>query len=247
MTLQTVIERLMRRKVEPVYRAPELITTFDLPEFVEIGETISASITSLYEIHDGGSLNTYRVEKNSESESAILVSATDLVDYNDDITFTDESITLSAYATYNSGPIKYDNLGNAYPDQRILAGTTEIQEIAFTPARAIFYGSLSTIESITSSVIRNTLRYLNNNYTNFEIEHTVPVGSRMIIFALPVTEGLLDEIQYREQSYSDILPNFDITQITVEAANGATGVSYNVYNYIFPFATTNKIHLKFIK
>ena len=77
-------------------------------------------------------------------------------------------------------------LGNAYPDERILAGTTEVIEQVYTPLRGVFYGSLSTVETINNTTVRSVSRYLNTDYTNFpEIDYTVPVGSRMIIFALP--------------------------------------------------------------
>jgi hypothetical protein len=247
MTLQAIIEKIVRRKIEPTYEAPEVIVTFDMPELVEIGETITATINSLYEINDGGSLDTYKVELSSGLESNVLLSSNQIEEYTGNITFTDEEATISVYATYNGGPTKYDNLGNAYPDERILAGTTEIIEKVYTPVRGIFYGSLSTVETINSTTVRSVSRYLNDDYTNFEIDYTIPVGSRMIIFALPTNEGTLDEIQYREQFYADILPNFTVQQITVEGANGATGIIYNVYSYTLPFANTNKMHLKFIK
>jgi len=251
LTVQEFLNRLLRRRILPVYAKAEIFPTFTIIEHPEFGATVSLDVSSEYQINDSGSLVYYRVYTETDEDTIYLINTDQLTPYSDEITFTDLPITISAYAGYNQGPLKYDNLGDPHPDGRIQAGSTDIKSITITPVRAIFMGGLvNRLDpgNISSADIRSLTKYTSNDYDSFELEATIPAGSGTIVFAMPVEEaGALDEIEYREQFYTNILGSFSLTQKVVPDASGARPIYYNMYSFKLPFASQTNMHLKFIK
>jgi hypothetical protein len=247
MTLQLILEKILQRRIEPTYKRPEITLSFNITDYPEIGDDLNVVITPTYIENDGGSLSSYRLEAQLGITSSLLINSNQLQVYDNIIQFQDIPLTISAYATHVSGPIKYDNLGNAYPDNRIQSGTTDTFAKVFTPVRALFYGGISNIGSIDSDLVRSFNKMTAENYNSFTIEYELPIGSQMILIAIPTYVGGLNRIDYREQFFADILPLFDHATVIVEAVNGSAGIPYDVYYYELPFPTNTKMNLTFIK
>ena len=178
------------------------------------------------------------------------------------MTFEDYPITIQTKANYARGPLKYDNFGEPVPAESLIIdgvltllglppSQTAINSKTITPVRAIFYGGINQIilpNNLSSSDIRSVQKYTSDDYDDFEIDAEIPAGTGTIVFAMPVElAGALDEIEYREQFYQNILGSFVLQQKLIPDASGARPILYNVYTFKLPFLSTSNMHLKFIK
>lgn len=249
-SLHTILEQLLQKRVVPTYEKAELITEFNVTSYPEIGADVPINISSIYEIHDSGALTFYRVMKEENDSSIPLFESDEIGDVNESITIGTQPVTLSVYASFATGPVKYDNFGDEVPG-KILAGTTEISTFEIQPQRALFYGGSAEIldkDSLDSDSIRdNFLIKVFPDYSELELEVEIIPGTRTIVFALPASAGLLSAIEHREEGYSNILPVFSLRTVDIEGANGISPIAYNVYIYNTPFALEHSMYLKFIK
>jgi hypothetical protein len=256
--IQEVLRRILRRRVLPEYNKGQLFTTFTVNSYPEFGSTIPLVINSSYQGNDSGSLTSYRVFIERELLTINIINTTVLIPYSDEITVEDQPITIKSKANYARGPLKYDNFGEPAPFEEINnvplglpPGETEINSLTITPVRAIFMGGISSIVqpgNLTVAQIRSVQKYTAPNYNEFGLEVVIPPGTGTIIFAMPVeAAGALDEIEYREQFYQNILPSFSLQQKMITDASGARPILYNVYSFKLPFLSTSNMHLKFIK
>lgn len=249
-TLQSILTKLIRRRIVPEYKKAELITTFDVNPYPEIGSTIPLKVTAIYEIHDSGAITQYRLLKQENGSTVPLYEGPSIVEVNENITIGTSPVSLSTYATYATGPTKYDNFGDPVSG-KIEAGSTEILSVLLEPVRAIFYGGSTEILNINTLESDDVRSYFaiktQPDYDEINIEITIPIGTMTILFALPAVDGLLTAIEHKEEGYSNIINVFSETTINIEAGNGLSPIPYNVYMYKMPFALSNSMHLRFIK
>lgn len=232
-TLQSILEKLVKIPDENEFKDPELIVDYEIEEFPEIGDSLQLTITSEYHKYTGGNLFNYIIEADDGNFTNILLESNRIRPYTGTLNFQDLPVTISTRASY-------------YLKDGVTEKTFPTVTKRLTPVRAVFYGSLNSVQELDSRVIRSFKKYTNSTYKDTEIDYEVPVGSRMILFAIPINKGTLKEIQYKEQSNTDILSTFEQGKVIVEAANNIIGIMYNLYYYELPFPTQNKLHLKFL-
>lgn len=143
-----------------------------------------------------------------------------------------------AKATYETGPVKNDNLGNPYPTGQIQSGTVISTNYTFTPYRqGYFYGVLDTDNTIalTSDVIRSGSKK-NGAYAagNLPLIKASDVANRKRIFiACPATNTGVTKVIMPSAMNADCTADFkkQSTIVNVEGANGYTSIAYNVWVY----------------
>jgi hypothetical protein len=254
--IQLILEKLLRRRIPYVYRPAELITTFNVNSFPEVGSTIPLSITSQYEIKDSGLLKRYIITISSNGTITNLLNVNSLQAFNGNITVGANPVTINVYAEYNAGSLKSNNLGEQQPFSEISdglpAGITAVVSKTLTPVRAIFYGgTVATTNNINSDFIRNNFIIdTNDSYNVIDVEVSIPIGTNIILFALPILPGEkdeLDEIEYREQFFQNIKGSFNLEQINISGDGNSAPILYNVYYFRLPFPSSSVMNMRFIK
>lgn len=154
------------------------------------------------------------------------------------------SLRMSAHATYGDGAIPVTNLGNDYAAGQIKAGTTETKYSGYiTGYRNTFYGTKTEKATVDSAAIRSLAGKSGKALANGnKFDVTIPVGALRVIIAYPATLRDVTSIQDNNDSMSNIVSSFTKTTVSVEGANGASGIDYKVYTMDFanPYDTANK-------
>ena len=229
--LDQLITKLTQKRVAATYSAPGVTCTAKNVSAgtYEAGEEITTTLTGIFSQNDAGSVKSVALYKSGEDTAIASASANSVAEQ---VTFTlgDDTVSFYAKAEYNAGAIKNDNLGDASPAGAIEAGSKNSSTVQFKSARYGYYGSgIGTLpEALTSSDIRglgNTLK------SKAGFTFAVAAGEQYIVFAIPASYGAISKIRYNEANDNAMLPNFVKSTVSVEGANGHTGVDYNVYSY----------------
>lgn len=237
--VQTVIAKLLAKQVPPTYVAPTITVANNggtASGSYEIGTSITPKIRATFTQKDAGALTNIQFKKGSTNVGT--ASTTSPADYTEDA-FTLSAITsFNATATYGEGAIKNDNLGDPYPTGHIAAGSKTSSNYTYTPyLQGYFYGVLSTTSAeqpLTSAIIRSGSKK-NGAYAagNLPLISASSVANRKRIFvACPATNTGVTKVVMPSAMNADCTADFvKQAPITVEGANGYTGVSYNVWVY----------------
>lgn len=138
--------------------------------------------------------------------------------------------------TYTEGTIPKTNIGNAYRDGIIPAGSITKAGYFLRGRRMIFYGSTTNKDELTSDIIRN----LHGGYMfqgwatgykdeSFKFDVDARVGAMRVVIAFPETEYELVYIKDESNMTVDITSSFRVETIDVEGANGYAAIPYKVY------------------
>lgn len=151
---------------------------------------------------------------------------------------------ITAKVNHTNGTIPVTNIGNAYPEGQIKAGSKNVvMSATISGYRNSFYGSLTQKIDIESYVIRGltkTNKELENGST-FEVP--VPIGVTRIIIAYPATLRDVSSITDVNGLGAEIKGSFKKSIIPVEGANGFNPIDYKVYT--IDFANANDVVNKF--
>lgn len=221
--IETVLVDLLTVAVHPIYIAPTVTLTGFNNQDVEIGVTISPSLTINFTANDSGGAIAQRLYRNS----TVLSTATNYTDAN--YTVPLGLTEYSAQVDYAQGAVKNNNLGDPDPSGRILAGTITSNSILVHGYKNAFYQAITSAVPTTSAGVRAlTGKLLNPAGKDFIID--IPVGTVNVVFAIPA-ELTLQYVQYIELSNSDIQMAFTQQVVSVEGANGYTPSNYKVYSF----------------
>lgn len=151
----------------------------------------------------------------------------------------DTNYRIQATAQYGDGAIPVTNLGNNYDAGKIVAGSKTGNSAYITGYRAGFYGTLtSKAGTVDSALVRSLANKTNaapskGNTWNLSI----PVGALRVVFAYPASLGDVASVIDVNGMNAEIKTAFTKSEVTVEGANGYTGIAYNVY--VLDFAAAN--------
>lgn len=158
----------------------------------------------------------------------------------DELTVGDTTnYSITATATHDEGAVPVTNIGNAYEDGKISAGSKSATKSKISGYRNSFYGTKETSEDVVDSALIRTLTksgkaLANGNSFNLSI----PVGAKRIMFAYPATlrdvSSVLDVNGMNAEIVSAFTPLLQI--VSVEGANGYDAIDYKVYVYDIPKA-----------
>lgn len=155
----------------------------------------------------------------------------------------DTNYSITAEATHGEGAVPLTNTKVEYPEGKIAAGTKTATSTAITGYRNSFYGTVTSKNEITSSIIRGLTKSGKalKNGSSFTVD--IPVGAMRVIIAYPATLRDVSSIKDVNGLNAEIASGFTKTTVSVEGANGYTAKSYKVY--YMDFAKANDKANKF--
>ena len=205
----------------PTYIKPTLSISLNTGT-LEHNKATSVTITPNFKQNDAGSVSKYVLYKNgTEIFNNTTVSA-----YTDSATINhNESISYSATATYDDGPIKNTLLGIPYPNTSIKAGSVSASGIIRAYALS-YYGIINS-----STITENDISSLSSRLSSSKsYTYTVNLAEQRIVYMYPQSFGTLTSIKDAN--------NFDYINSYTRTTLSYNGVDYYVYILTDPVTIT---------
>lgn len=205
----------------PTYIKPTLSISLNTGT-LEHNKATSVTITPNFKQNDAGSVSKYVLYKNgTEIFNNATVSA-----YTDSATINHNgSISYSATATYDDGPIKNTLLGIPYPNTSIKAGSVSASGIIRAYALS-YYGIINS-----STITENDISSLSSRLSSSKsYTYTVNLAEQRIVYMYPQSFGTLTSIKDAN--------NFDYINSYTRTTLSHNGVDYYVYILTDPVTIT---------
>lgn len=231
----TIFELLARSPlVLPVYTAPELFLSAQLPIHPEIGSLLSLTFTPTWIANDAGQVSSYVLKKNGLN---MYTTGSPGIYTEPTFTLTGTTVEYRASVTYNAGTVKTDSEGNASPTGMIQAGTVSSNTISISGYRYGFYGADAAMSIPGSNAeIRDLPGKLPEIADDTKFTITVPAGARRITFWYPNTCRDVSSVKYVEQGNAEYKDKFVKTTAAVEGANGYASAPYKGFTWVLAVA-----------
>ena len=233
-SLEEVIKNMLQTVVPATYMQPTLSLTTSAQLSLEIGSSVSATLSATWVQNDAGPESAFRIKRDGTTLQSGALPSPHAANFT-----ISANTSFTAEADYGPGPQKTDNMGSP-SGTPIPVGTKISGTITFQAKRMSFYGA-DTTPSIanTSASIRalgNTSLGLANGAT-FTV--SIPAGTRRVTIAYPATLRALTSVSYVEAGNASVKDTFASSNVTVEGAAGFTAESYRVYSYVpsIPFGS----------
>ncbi|MBQ8497556.1 MAG: hypothetical protein IJ489_08900 [Clostridia bacterium] len=224
------------KAIDPKVVLPSCVCVSSELKSYEVGTTVtpSASVTFhsgsyQFDSETGVEADAYKLtdtlgnEINAQTGSFPAILVSDGISYG-----------ISASVAYTAGNAPKNNAGDLVPSLAIQAGTAmDAADGTLTGYRNSFYGTLTEKSEITSSVIRslNASGKALANGSSFSV--SVPVGAVRVVIAYPATLRDVSSINDVNGLNAQIKSSFALQTVSVEGADGYTGISYKVYSLDF--------------
>ena len=205
----------------PTYIKPTLSISLNTGT-LEHNKATSVTITPNFKQNDAGLVSKYVLYKNgTEIFNNTTVSA-----YTDSATINHNgSISYSATATYDDGPIKNTLLGIPYPNTSIKAGSVSASGIIRAYALS-YYGIINS-----STIAENDISSLSSRLSSSKSYiYTVNLAEQRIVYMYPQSFGTLTSIKDAN--------NFDYINSYTRTTLSYNGVDYYVYILTDPVTIT---------
>lgn len=205
----------------PTYIKPTLSISLNTGT-LEHNKPTSVTITPNFKQNDAGLVSKYVLYKNgTEIFNNTTVSA-----YTDSATINHNgSISYSATATYDDGPIKNTLLGIPYPNTSIKAGSVSASGIIRAYALS-YYGIINS-----STITENDISSLSSRLSSSKsYTYTVNLAEQRIVYMYPQSFGTLTSIKDAN--------NFDYINSYTRTTLSYNGVDYYVYILTDPVTIT---------
>lgn len=175
----------------------------------------NTEVTATYEVTDGKSVLT-----------------TQGGDFGSFTVQDDTNYKLTATVTSTDGVIPNSNLGNPWPEAKILADTFTVTSASITGYRKLFYGALDSKDTYD---IRS-LSFLTKKQT-FNID--LNEDTFRVVIAYPKTWGLLTSVLDENDAYTNIKSGFgEPEEVDVLSASNDPDLAMTYYVYTMDFAKT---------
>jgi len=143
-------------------------------------------------------------------------------------------LKIRCQINHSAGAVAVDNLGSpSSPEVKIAAGSTSNVDstLVVTPFRNYFYGATSQSGTINSAFIRNNLTASGQAYSSKTITVNASVGATRVIVAVPATCTGITKVINKTAMNADVTSVFNLvsSSVSVEGANGYSGINYKVY------------------
>lgn len=137
---------------------------------------------------------------------------------------------VTAKATYGAGAVPKTNIGNEYKAGQITAGSKSNTSGAFTGYRNTFYGTkTSTGGELNSAYVRGLTPSNGAWAAGKSFTINIPAGAMRVIFAYPATVRDVNSVKDVNGLNAEVKSAFVKSTVSVEGANGYTGIDYKVY------------------
>ena len=228
-SLEDVVKNMLQTIIPPTYLSPTLTITGSGSTTVEIGTTISPTLTPTFNQRDGGSPILYSLKKNGTD----IYTGPTAVPYTEAGYVIDSVVSYQATESYDAGPIKNDNQGNPYPTGSIQAGTATSNTISYAGRRKLFYTiDTATTTPTTSADVRALPNGSLNPAAGTAFTMNIPAGTTRLSIAYPATIRDISSIKYVELGNGEVKDTFNMTLVNVEGAAGYAAIQYKVFTYL---------------
>lgn len=241
-TIQEVWDTIFVTEKNPTVEEPKVLLTVPEAKAYEVGEKVTPSYSAAlsagkysYGPDTGITASAWAVKDTKGAELTSSVGAFAELTVRDDTSYS-----ITARATHGAGAIPFTNLGNEYPDGRIVAGTKEATSAKITGYRNGFYGTAADKEAaIDSSFVRGLANKSGKMPAAGNVWNlAIPVGAMRIVFAYPATIRDVSSVLDVNGLNAEIKSAFTKYTVSVEGANGYEGIDYKVYVLDRAAATT---------
>lgn len=233
--LKEVWNAIFVEEQNPSTTEPSVSLKFDQAKGYEVGTKVTPSYKATfdkgsysYDADTGVTVTGWEV---TDTESNKLTTASGSFP---ELQITDGiSYKITAKVDHTEGATPVTNIGNAYADGKIAAGSKSATSGAATGYRNSFYGTVENKNTVTSSVIRGLTKSGKALANGSSFTVTVPVGALRVIIAYPSTLRDLTSVKDVNASNAEISSGFKLQTIDVNGANSYTAKSYKVYTIDF--------------
>ena len=233
-TLDQLLTAMFTQELNPSKPTPSCSVTLTGAGAKEVGETFTPAYTTSFDpkSYDYAPTATGVTATGWEVTDTNGVKKTTATGSFDGFTVEDNTnYKLTAKATYGDGNVPKTNLGNDYPASQIKAGTTAAaSSAAVTGYRKWFTYVGTDLTALTSDVIRTKGTSKGAAGTNFNVNLTIPAGTKRVYVAIPASKKkALSSVIDVDGMGLDVKGNFTKQTVSVEGANGYTAVDYDVF------------------
>ena len=233
-TLDQLLTAMFTQELNPSKPTPSCSVTLTGAGAKEVGETFTPAYTTSFDpkSYDYAPTATGVTATGWEVTDTNGVKKTTETGSFDGFTVEDNTnYKLTAKATHGNGNVPKTNLGNDYPASQIKAGTTAVaSSAAVTGYRKWFTYVGTDLTALTSDVIRTKGTSNGAAGTNFNVNLTIPAGTKRVYVAIPASKKkALSSVIDVDGMGLDVKGNFTKQTVSVEGANGYTAVDYDVF------------------
>lgn len=233
-TLDQLLTAMFTQELNPSKPTPSCSVTLTGAGAKEVGETFTPAYTTSFDpkSYDYAPTATGVTATGWEVTDTNGVKKTTATGSFDGFTVEDNTnYKLTAKATHGNGNVPKTNLSNDYPASQIKAGTTAVaSSAAVTGYRKWFTYVGTDLTALTSDVIRTKGTSKGAAGTNFNVNLTIPAGTKRVYVAIPASKNkALSSVIDVDGMGLDVKGNFTKQIVSVEGANGYTAVDYDVF------------------
>lgn len=239
-TIQEVWDTIFVKEMPPTVTEPKVTLTAAACKPYEVGQEVTPSYNAVlsagaysYGPETGIKATEWEVSNSkgvkrthSGDVSGGVTGEFSIITVEDDTAYR-----ITAVATHGAGAVPFTNLGNAYPEGAIAAGTKSATSAKITGYRNGFYGTADTKASaIDSDFVRGLANKSGKTPAAGNVWNlAVPVGAMRIAFAYPATIRDVSSVLDVNGLNAEIKSAFTKHTVSVEGANGYEGIDYKVY------------------
>lgn len=235
--LKQLFDTIFVKEKNPAITAPSVAVTSAEAKAYEVGTKVIPTWNSTFNAgkYEFGPATNVAVETWAITDTAGNTAATEDGTFPELTVEDATSYKITSAATYTDGTVPVTNVGNTYVSGQIKAGTaTKTVATAITGFRNSFYGTMTEKNDVDSAAIRALTGKSGKALANgAKFNVTIPVGALRVVIAYPATLRDVSSISDVNGMGAEIKSSFSSTTVTVEGANGFTGIAYKVYTMDF--------------
>ncbi len=235
-SIDELLNMITQKAISPTYTKPTVSLaksgSGSASGNYEAGTSITPILTATFNKNDAGNLTKLSILKGG---SEVGSDASSPYTYTGEaVILGDETITFTAKAEYEDGPVKNNNLNQPDATGQIKAGSINSSVLSFVGQRNLFYGTgVSEIPALTSDFIRGLANKKLNPTQGYSFTINVAIGQQYFVFAYPATLRDVSKVNYVEGNDPNMAAS--LTKETVNVADtrgGENGLKeYKVYTY----------------
>lgn len=237
--LKQTFEAILTQEKDPNATNPSVSIKLAEAKSYEAGTMVTPTYTTSFNAGSytygpatGITVSSYSVKDSNNVTKTTANGSFDEIQVTDGMNYK-----LSVTAAYTEGAIPVSNLGNPVASKKINAGNATANSSSITSYRNFFYGALATSTAdapLTSAIIRGL------KAGGAASSKTLPTyaassvaGAKRVVVAIPVSSGkVVKKVLMPSAMNADATDSFvQKDNVTVEGANGYTGVEYKVWVY----------------
>lgn len=218
----------------PAVTAPSVSLTANKVKAYEVGTKVTPDYSAVlnpgryeYGPETGVVATTWNITNSETSDAKNTPTGT-----FKELTITDSTnYSITAQASYSEGSVPLTALGLPYNDGKIKAGSVSATKSRITGYRNSFFGTLSDkSKAVDSELVRSLSGKSGKALSNGNVfSISIPVGAIRVVFAYPASLRDVSSVLDVNGMNAEIKSAFSHSKVSVEGANGFSGIDYKVY------------------